>query len=213
MASQSRKFPETRAWGICNNFNQRIIRVQAVRRKRARQEPVRQFTTWNLTSRRLYRYFFYKIHEVPPSTRIRAKRSPWTLRIQGLIRELRRRNGDYRRRWQRRIFQVLELWSRSAKTLRQKRDDAWQTRMQILISANYWLRRQGTKPAGPQTWTNVLWRAAHLKQRKSEKAPESAWQVRLRIIAATRFRTRTQGWNRTHNRIVQSFNSNLKRAK
>lgn len=209
MATKRPKFPETRAWVLCNNFNQRTTRVQMELRKWAAQKPTPQFTTWNQTSRRVYRYLFYRIRE---ASRFKPKSvgiaSPWNLRIQGLIRELRRRNGDYHRRWQRWIFQILELWHKTAAVPPNKRDPAWQTCAQILTSANHWRRRQPAASENAQTWTHVLWRAAHLNNRKSDKVPDSAWQVRYRIIVATHFRTRTLGWDRTHNRIVQNFTSN-----
>lgn len=207
MATKRPKFPETRAWVLCNNFNQRTLRTQSEMQKEADFRRPLQFVTWNQTSRRLCRYFFYKVNEVPSPGRARGIASPWGLRIQGLIRELRRSNGDYRRRWQRRIFQILELWQKTTGAPANKRDPAWQTCAQMLTSANHWRRRQSTASEKSRTWTNVLWRAAHLNKRKSKKDPDPLWQVKFRIIMATHFRTRTLGWDRTHNRILQNFTS------
>lgn len=202
MATKRPKFPEIRCWTICGNFNERTHRrLMQIRRDIA--NPIqRQFITWNQTSRRLYRYFFYRLTEIKPTP---AQEQPpsdiWGLRFQALVRELRRRNGDYQRQWQRRIFQILELWHKTALSTQARRNAAWQTRAQILTSTSYWKRRQPALNPSLQTWINVLWRAAHLNQRKSIQRYDSAWQVTYRIIVATRFRGRNLGWMNALTRI------------
>lgn len=200
MATKRPKFPEIRAWVLCNNFNQRTIRIQSELQKEADFRRPLQFVTWNQTSRRLYRYFFYKVNEVPSPGRARGIASPWGLRIQALIRELRRRNGDYRRRWQRRIFQILELWQKTTGAPANKRNPAWQTCAQILTSANHWRRRSNASEKS-QTWTNALWRAVHLNKRTRRVTQSGVWQTVYRTIAANRFRRRIHGWRSTATRL------------
>lgn len=203
MATRRQRFPETRAWVICNNFNERVVRAKKKLFSQKILRHQRPQPAWNQTARRIYRYVFYQIRETTLlDRRPVAPGSPWGLRIQGLIRELRRRNGDYRRRWQRRIFQILEVWSKPAK--QHTIDKAWQSCAQILTSANHWRRRIRSTPVKPLTWTNVLWRAIHLNERKANPVEKPDWQVRYRVIAATRFRNRTLGWDRTYNQIIQS---------
>lgn len=208
MATKRSKFPEIRCWIICGNFNERTRRLLTTIKRANSQSIPPQYKTWNQTSRRLYRYFFYQITEIKPkSGQVQPLSDDWNLRFQALVRELRRRNGDYRRQWQRRIFQILELWHKVRIAPPAKRIPAWQTCAQILTSANRWKRRQPllqlTKPA----WTNVLWRAAHLNKRKPTKMYDLSWQVTYRILAANRFRERMHGWGDVVSRSLQILNS------
>lgn len=205
MATKRLKFPETRAWVLCNNFNQRTLRIQnEIRKKTDRRLPL-QFVTWNQTARKLYRYFFYQITETSPRQNLTTFASPWTLRIQGLIRELRRRNSDHRRLWQRRVFQILEVWSAPVKASRPRIDQAWQTCAQILTSANHWCPRLKSPSIEMQSWTNVLWRAAHLNHRTRRRKSDPAWQVTYRIICTFKFRSRGINWNKAFARVSQGF--------
>lgn len=202
MALKHLKFPETRAWVICHNFNQRSTRI--IRdRQRSKSVNVIHSLFWNQASRRIYRYFFYRTFEASRQSKSSAISSPWALRIQGLIRELRRRSRDYRELWRRRIFQILEVLSQIPKP--PSIDPAWQSCAQILTAPNNWRRRYRSVSLKPPTWTNVMWRAAHLNTRTQNPVQKPDWQVRYRIIAATSFRKRALGWNRTYVRIAQAL--------
>lgn len=202
MATKRPKFPEIRVWIICGNFNERTQRTLCAINRGIINLSFRQFTTWNRTSRRLYRYFFYKVSEMTSTTRQDPFHvDSWNLRFQTLVRELRRRNGDYRRRWQRRIFQILELWYQRGIVPPKARHPGWQTCAQVLTSASHWKRRQPIKFGAGATWTNVLWRAAHLNKRKPAKTYDLSWQITYKIIAANRFRERKHGWMSAFTRI------------
>ncbi|AFM14180.1 hypothetical protein Turpa_3545 [Turneriella parva DSM 21527] len=196
------KFLETRAWVICNNFNQRSTRfLGAPQRSKSRNIIHRQ--AWNQTSRRIYRYFFYRTNEASGQPKSSGVPSPWALRIQGLIRELRRRGSDGRQLWQRRIFQILEVWSYNPRPRQPAANAAWQICSGILTAANHWRRRSRNVLKGIPTWTNVLWRVAWLNRRTAISKDRPDWQVRYRIIVSTSFRNRALGWNRTYHRILQ----------
>lgn len=213
MATKRPAFPDLRIWIIVTNLNQRVHRTVARQDSQSLQTLHAQ-KSWNQAARRMHRYLLHRFESTStprfPATRPRNNEkipTPWKLNLSMLIRFLRRQSHELESRWQRRIFQILEVGFAHPKPKQSYRSRAWQVCFQVLTSHNHFRKPTSVSDLCPaeQTWQHALWRTGHLKKRTiPEPAILPSWAICFRIILADNLRPRrTHAWDKAITNVTQ----------
>jgi len=151
--------------------------------------------------RRIYRYLSYL--QTKQSLNINIQPAIWNLNIQMLVRELRRRECDIQKRWQRRFFLIRESLPGATQGARSYERKAWAACFQILNSHNHFRRQSEPDDSLPQAWQHFIWRGLHLNRRKTVAYPHIAWLIAFQVMLSDRLRARAYGWDKAISRIIQ----------